>query len=60
MTDGEAVRALRAAGWRVLRQRSSHMVLTRGLERLVVAVGRAGKHRTSPGQRAKIRKASKA
>ena len=50
MTAGEAVRRLARAGWRIVRQRGSHLLMVRGDERLVAAVGRRGKHRTSPGQ----------
>ena len=58
MTDSEACRKLRAAGWRVVRQRGSHVVMKRGAERLVAAVGRRGKHPLSPGLRAAVRRAT--
>ena len=58
MTDAEACRKLRAAGWRLVRQKGSHLVMTRAGERLVAAVGRRGKRGLSPGLRAAVRRAT--
>ena len=60
MTDAEAMRLLRRAGWKVVRQgRTSHMLMRRGDERRVFAVGRLGKHRVSRTARHEILKAAK-
>lgn len=59
MTDSEALRRLVRAGWRLERYgKGSHVILKRGAERLVAAVGRNGKHPLSPGQRAMVRRAT--
>lgn len=60
MTDAEAMRRLRRAGWRLERRgRGSHVVLQRGEERLVLSIGRVGKHPVSPGIRVVVLRAEK-
>jgi predicted RNA binding protein YcfA (HicA-like mRNA interferase family) len=59
MTDSEALRRLVRAGWHIQRRaKGSHVILKRGAERLVAAVGRNGKHGLSPGQRSMVRRAT--
>lgn len=60
MTCGEALRALARSGWRIERPaKGSHVVMARGADRQVLAIGRRGKHSLSAGQRAAVRRATR-
>ena len=60
MTDGEAVRRLIRAGWRVIRQRGSHVVLGAAASAWSPRSAASGKHALSPGQVAAVRRATEA
>lgn len=57
MTDAEAMRLMRRAGWRVVRQgKTSHLIMRKGAERVVMPIGRNGKHRVSRNVRNRVLK----
>ena len=60
MTDAEAMRLLRRAGWSVARRgKGSHLIMQRKEERRVFPIGRVGKHKLSRTARAAVLRATR-